>query len=368
MATRYWVGGDGTWDSTSTTNWSATSGGSGGASAPVAADTVNFDVAGTFTVTIASSAVASIVFADANYTFSLSGSADLGTNARWFQTRGTISLNGYTLSLGSYVAYGTNAVAVAFGGGSMVLARSSAELEINTNSFSYTGTFSVSMTDTGSGQRNIFLASTYFTESTAPSIGSGSGNINITDGNTGQLFVSGSFRDIAATGFTGQIAIYPVTMYGNLAINSNGTFTSAVGGAALTFAATSGTQTMTANNASIGCPLVVSSSKVQVVGGTTINNSLTFTSGTLELTSVASVSVTSFITTGTTLKYLQSTSALTRATLSDSSGTNTVTYLSIKDIAATGGATWDATSPTNVNAGNVTGWNFGAPSNIFFLL
>jgi hypothetical protein len=40
MATRYWVGGPGIWDTSTTTNWSATSGGSGGASVPTFADTV----------------------------------------------------------------------------------------------------------------------------------------------------------------------------------------------------------------------------------------------------------------------------------------------------------------------------------------
>jgi hypothetical protein len=43
MADRYWVGGAGTWDATTTTNWSATSGGAGGASAPTSADNVIFD-------------------------------------------------------------------------------------------------------------------------------------------------------------------------------------------------------------------------------------------------------------------------------------------------------------------------------------
>jgi hypothetical protein len=44
MATYYWVGGSGTWDTSTTTNWSATSGGSGGAGAPTNADDVIFDV------------------------------------------------------------------------------------------------------------------------------------------------------------------------------------------------------------------------------------------------------------------------------------------------------------------------------------
>ena len=45
MATRYWVGGAGTWSSTNTANWSASSGGSSGASVPATTDTVIFDSA-----------------------------------------------------------------------------------------------------------------------------------------------------------------------------------------------------------------------------------------------------------------------------------------------------------------------------------
>ncbi len=57
MADRYWVGGSGNWDATSTTNWATSSGGSGGASAPTSADNVIFDAnsnVGTspFTVTV----------------------------------------------------------------------------------------------------------------------------------------------------------------------------------------------------------------------------------------------------------------------------------------------------------------------------
>ncbi len=60
MADRYWVGGTGTWDGTATTNWSATSGGAAGASAPTTADNVIFDVnsnvgTGSFTVTLGTS-------------------------------------------------------------------------------------------------------------------------------------------------------------------------------------------------------------------------------------------------------------------------------------------------------------------------
>ena len=58
MADRYWILGTGSWSSTNTVNWSASSGGAGGASVPTAADNVFFDANSnvgvtTFTVTMA---------------------------------------------------------------------------------------------------------------------------------------------------------------------------------------------------------------------------------------------------------------------------------------------------------------------------
>jgi len=60
MADRYWVLGTGSWSSTNTANWSASSGGAGGASVPTASDNVFFDansnvLATAFTVTMANS-------------------------------------------------------------------------------------------------------------------------------------------------------------------------------------------------------------------------------------------------------------------------------------------------------------------------
>ena len=43
MANRYWVGNNGTWNASSTTNWSSSSGGAGGASVPTTSDDVIFD-------------------------------------------------------------------------------------------------------------------------------------------------------------------------------------------------------------------------------------------------------------------------------------------------------------------------------------
>ena len=79
---KYWVGGTGTWDATTTTNWSATSGGAGGASAPTLADNVIFNSASNatlYTVTVGTNAVALDVTvagpASGNVTFSLGATA-----------------------------------------------------------------------------------------------------------------------------------------------------------------------------------------------------------------------------------------------------------------------------------------------------
>ena len=86
MANRYWVGGSGTWNTTSTTNWSAASGGASGASVPTAADSVFFDQAGTYKVTCTGAltclditvSAGTVTFADGTTpTFAISGSMSL---------------------------------------------------------------------------------------------------------------------------------------------------------------------------------------------------------------------------------------------------------------------------------------------------
>lgn len=60
MANRFWTGGSGTWDSSTTTNWATTTGGAGGASAPTASDTAIFDSLSNttaYTVTMGAGAV-----------------------------------------------------------------------------------------------------------------------------------------------------------------------------------------------------------------------------------------------------------------------------------------------------------------------
>ena len=119
MANRYWVGGAGTWNTTSTANWSASSGGASGASVPTSADSVFFDQAGTYTVTCAGAltclditvSAGTVTFANGTApTVTISGSMSLRAGTVWSigaarttifnatTTGKTITTNGVSLS------------------------------------------------------------------------------------------------------------------------------------------------------------------------------------------------------------------------------------------------------------------------------
>lgn len=120
MATRYWVGGAGTWDTTTTTNWSASSGGASGASAPLSTDDVIIDTSsGTGTITCTAgvcnnltvTASQAIILGAASSTLAISGnlslpsggsfSANTSSNTITFaatSTGKTITTNGKALS------------------------------------------------------------------------------------------------------------------------------------------------------------------------------------------------------------------------------------------------------------------------------
>ena len=104
MADRYWRGGTGTWNTSSTTNWSDTSGGAGGFSVPTAVDNVIFDQAGTYTVAMTGAltcaditvSAGSVTFATGTTpTLAISGSMSL-IGMTWTST-GTITFNASTI-------------------------------------------------------------------------------------------------------------------------------------------------------------------------------------------------------------------------------------------------------------------------------
>lgn len=99
MANRYWVGGTGTWNTTSTANWSTSSGGASGASVPTASDSVFFDQASTYTVTLTGALTcldltvsAGTVTTSSTGTITVSGNFNITSATVWGGT-GTITFN-----------------------------------------------------------------------------------------------------------------------------------------------------------------------------------------------------------------------------------------------------------------------------------
>jgi len=175
------------------------------------------------------------------------------------------------------------------------------------------------------------------------------------------LSTTGTVLNLNYTGYSGAGNL-PLYIYGNLTLSATQTITS--GAAGSVFAATSGTKTITTNGVTIDRPF-----QFNGVGGTwamqdalTLGSTrtLTLANGTLQLKNGVTSTVGGFATSGTNQKFLQSTLAGSQATLSQATGTVSVSYLTIQDSNATGGATWNAYADQgNIDAGNADGWDFG---------
>lgn len=417
MAERYWVGGTATWDGTALLKWALTSGGVGGQAVPTAADNVYFDAAsGANTVTL-SGARACLNFSSAGFTGTLtstgtiavSGSATFGAGGTYSNTgtwtfnatsgtsnittngksltfsmvfngvggtwqlqdaltlgatnsvtltNGSIDLNGKNLTCGILNSNNSNTRSILFGTGQIYLTGSAATIIGMNTATGYTtsGTPIINCTYSGStGTRTIRFGS---------SGGSNESNVfslNITAGTDILSMGPSAYKTVNYTGFAGSISAYDFTLYGGLTLSSGMTLNAAT--SKITFAATSGSQNITTNGKTLDMPVTFSGNggifilqDALTLGST---RALTMTAGTVKLKNGVTSTVGSFVTTGTTQKFLESSLAGSRATLSQASGSVSVSYLTIKDIAATGGATWQAfTVNNNVDAGNNTGWDF----------
>jgi hypothetical protein len=347
MADRYWVGGTGTWNTSSTTNWSTSSGGSSGASVPTASDNVFFDSnsGSGFTVTVTGAATC----LDFNWTtsntctlasgtgpsFVISGSLNVNIYCNWTSTA-NITFNststGKTISCDSSVA----SALVTFNGvgGGWTLTKqmqfNAATLVTLTNGTLALGSYSLitgkfntgigtKTLDFGTGRivlnyataTNLWDTKTNLTNTTF----SGTTNVYINGGSTGTqtilvgtvaesqaisfefgIFATGTFGFTNAdtiknlkfsTGGGATIGNNAITIYGNLTNNSGAAFAS--GTNTWTFAATSGTQTLGGNqNTTYDFPITFngSSSTTYTLGCNVtvgITRTTTLTQGTLSL-------------------------------------------------------------------------------------
>jgi hypothetical protein len=290
-----------------------------------------------------------------------------GTTRSTSLTTGTLNLNNFTFSTGTFSSSNSETRTIAFGTGNISCTGTGTVWDTTTvTGLTTTGTQVVNVTSTGSTAITVYNGS--MTEANSVSF-------NFTGGTYTLSFLTllpDRARNVNFTGFAGTWGTTGFgTIYGNLTLSVGMTTSASASG--MVFGSTSGTQTITSNTKTINFPITIngnSATTVTCADALTLGSTraLTFSLGTLKLAAGATSTVGSFVTSGITLKYLQSTTPGTQATISDASGTNTATYLSIQDSAATGGATWDATSVTNVNAGNNSGWTFPPAATGNFLM
>ena len=344
MADRYWILGTGTWDSTTTTNWSASSGGAGGASVPTAADNVFFDA-----------------------------------NSNVLATAFTVTMANSPRVCNDFLASGLDGLMTLAGSGIGLTVSGSLTFQATNFTRSYTGATTFNSTTTG---KTITPNSASFAQVSFNGVGGG-WSLGSALNCTTLILLNGTFN---LAGYTATLSTRLTTATGTKNLTFNGgtlvcslNSTTAFNNAVPTgFTTTAGTGTGVIS-------LTASTAKTFVGGGSTFNCTLnqggagaltitgsnTFSNITNTRKSVSAASI--LFTAGTTSTFTdwnasgESTRLLTIGsvtaashTLSKASGTVSSDFLSISQSTATGGASWYA-GANSTDGGNNSGWIFTAP-------
>lgn len=338
-ATRFWVGGTGPWDGTTTTHWAASSGGAGGQTVPTSSDTVTFDTnsgTGTVTLTSAASVCSSLTTTSSVSAITIgSGGASQTIKPSLGVTLSTAATIGSTTSLqfqgtGTFTSAGKTLSSVSAGAAASV---TQADNLVVTNALTVSGTWTVNGHNLTA--RNIS--------------GAGGGTFDFGTGTTtatgNDTSAGGTTFDMsAASTFTASSATIEFTDTTSNTASFNG-LNIAVG--TLYFHRT----TSTGKNAILnGFSTTIGTIKDDGTAAHTLQfpNGLTMTLTTWSVSGNSGA-----------LISLRSDSAGNQFTLSASSGPFNPDFLNIQDSAATGGATWNAGSHS-VNNGNNSGWIFSS--------
>ena len=329
MADRFWVGGAGTWNNTSTTNWSATSGGSSGASAPTASDNVFFNQVGTYNVSIG----ASVTCLD--LTVSAGTVSFLKAGGQAIAVSGNLSIISTTL-LGSV------------GQGVTTTLNATTAKTITTNGGTVYGLILNGVGGSWSLQTALTTVSTFVLTNgtldlngktlTIPTFTTAAGTKNITF--NGGTIVPTTFNNAQPTNFTTTAGTGTGTI--NMTSATSKTFT----GGGSTF-------NCTLNQGGAGALTITGSNTFDNITNTVQPASVLFTAGT-------TTTFNDFNLRGTAgnLITIGSVTAASH-TLSKTSGTVSGDYLSISRSTATGGAAWYA-GANSTDGLNNTGWIFSA--------
>jgi len=331
MANRYWVGGTETWNATAGTKWSTTSGGASGSAIPTSADDVFLDGAsGAVTVTTSTGAIC------------------LSLNCTGFT--GTFNSTSFGLNIyGSltFVAGMTLAASPTFN----LRATDSRTITTGGKTLGVTifngigGTWTLQDTFVGSGYISLSqgtLNANNFNVTTVGFISTGTSTRTLTMG-------SGTWTTSASS-----LAWY-ITTPGNFTLNSN---TSTIKLTSATYADFLGggktyNNVWFAGGTATGISTIYDSNTfADLKDDGTAAHTRRFADGTTQ-------TVTSTTIAGTAGNLITLTGTSTAGwTITDTTGTNTVSHCNISYSTATGGAVWVASDGTNTDGGNNTGWRF----------
>ena len=276
----------------------------------------------------------------------------------------SINLDGASIFGG--LIYGTNTTPVTVTQGSATFVGNTVAT-INTNGKSAAPNFEFNNT-AGSWSLSGAFSSSYSITVTAGTFNTNSFAVTVysfSSNNSNTRSVTLGTSTITATGGTTAWNFATTTGLTFSGASSTIVFTPTLSFSVCTFAGGSLTYNILRFSGTTSTYIISGSNTFTTIQNTTQPSTVRFTSGT-------TTTVTNFTISGTlgNLVTLDTTSAGSQATLSKSSGAVSVSYVSIKDSNATGGATWTAlTTNGNVNNGNNTGWNFGgAGSGNMFLM
>jgi hypothetical protein len=324
VADRYWRGGN--WNDTA--NWSATQGGAGGASVPTSADNVywhNDPASATYTIDVAANCL----------DFDFTGA----TNSPTINKSAGLSIYGsFTIPAG--VTFGT--------GNTFTFKATTPGKTITCNGVA----INTALTFDGIGGEWTFQDAINTGTSTI-SLTNGSLNTNGVAVNCGTL--SSSNSNVRSLSFGNSL----ITCIGSFGFTDSANLTFNAGQSKIIINAVNRTF---AGGGQVFCDLESQETMLTVSGNNTFRDLKCASGKTIKLTANSNQTTETFHLDGA---IVQSTIEGTPAIISCASGTITMTSGSLKDITATGGATFNAVGVTDL--GGNSGWNFVEPASGRFM-
>ena len=371
-ANRYWVGGTGTWNQTSTANWSATSGGSPGASAPTYTDAVFFDAnSGGGTVDVQDTGGATLPSCESLDFDGFTGTFDSSSGV--LEVFGDITLssdNAANFELFTPNIYGTSCTIdsqsrlikdLYAGGVSQTTGLEYSPTVSLYNNTLYCGVFVFRQGTFNSGGQEI--QAQYFLWGTADAVKSTTINMQ-----NGYFAITNSVTPGQGWGILYHTSPSEVTVNADDSIidfvNSDNSLVACsmylYNGATSSISSSGKTYYKFDISQNYG----TSGSQITIYGNNTFDRIRVYNGSqaiTLTFAAGSTQTISSFYAEGAAggLVTLQSTSPGSQFTLYQATGIVSQDYLSIKDSAATGAAIWYA-GANSTNVSNNTGWIFTA--------